>query len=326
MNRRNFNTTAVATCAAGLLPVFAWAQAPYPSKPVKFIVPYAAGGQPDVVARVLSPRFGERLGQPVVVENRPGASGAVAYNGLLQSTPMDGHAFILSDGAMLSISPHINKATNYKLGKDLLPVTLVGRSSLYLVAHPKTGVNTLQDFVAAVRKKPGEYTYGSSGIGSNHHLTMEALKAALNLDIRHVPYRGSGQSTPALVSGQVDFSISAMPSIAGFVQNGQLKVLASNAASRSPLVPDVPLIAELVRGFDFATMLIVLAAPGTPAAVIDRVSRELAEVVKLPDVVKSLYGAGVEPIGSGPAELGKAMEREIEVMARAAQAAQLKAE
>lgn len=326
MNRRSFNTTAVAACAASLLPTFAWAQGPYPNKPIKFIVPYAAGGQPDVVARVLTPRLSERLGQPVVVENRPGASGAAAYNGLLQSTPTDGHAFILSDGAMLSISPHINKATNYKLGKDLFPVALIGRSSLYLVAHPKTGVNTLQDFVAAVRKKPGEYTYGSSGIGSNHHLTMEALKAALNLDIRHVPYRGSGQSTPALVSGQVDFSIAAMPSIAGFVQNGQLKVLASNAANRSSMVPDVPLIAEVVPGFDFATILTVLAAPGTPAIAIDRVSRELAEVVKLPDVMRSLHGAAVEPIGGGPAELGKALAREIEVMARAAQAAQLKAE
>lgn len=326
MYRRSFNTAALATCAAGLLPGFAWAQATYPSKPVKFIVPYAAGGQPDVVARLLTVRLGERLGQPVVVDNRPGASGSSAYNALLQSTPADGHAFIVSDGAMLSISPHVNKATNYKLGKDLLPVSLIGRSSLYLVAHPKTGVNTLQEFVAAVRKKPGEYTYGSSGIGSNHHLTMEALKAALNLDLRHVPYRGSGQSTPALVSGQVDFSIAAMPSIAGFVQNGQLKVLASNAAARSPLTPDVPLIAEVVPSFDFATILTVLAAPGTPPAAIDRLSRELAEVVKLPEVVKSLHGAAVEPIGGGPAELGKALTREIEVMVRAAQAAQLKAE
>jgi tripartite-type tricarboxylate transporter receptor subunit TctC len=326
MRRRTFTTAALAGGFSGLLPALAQAQAAYPSKPVKFIVPYAAGGQPDVVARLLTVRLGERLGQPVIVENKPGASGSAAYNALLQSTPTDGHAFIVSDGAMLSISPHINKATNYKLGKDLLPVTLVGRSALYLVAHPKTGVNTLQEFVAAVRKKPGEYTYGSSGIGSNHHLTMEALKAALNLDIRHVPYRGSSQSTPALVAGQVDFSISAMPSIQGFVQNGQVKVLASNAANRSPLAPDVPPIADVVPGFDFATMLIVIAAAGTPPAAIDRVSRELAEVVKQPDVIKSLHGAAVEPNGGGPAELGRALTREIEVMARAAQVAQLKAE
>lgn len=325
MQRRTFTTALLASGAAGLLPGLARAEG-YPTKPVKLIVPYAAGGQPDVVARVLTQRLGERIGQSVIVDNRPGAAGSSAYNNLLQSTPTDGHAFILSDGAMLSISPFINKATNYKLNKDLLPVALIGRSALYLVAHPKTGVNTLQEFVAAVRKKPGQYTYGSSGIGSNHHLTMEALKAALNLDIRHVPYKGSGQSTPALVSGQVDFSVAAMPSISGFVQNGQVKVLASNAAARSPLTPDIPPIADEVPGFDFATILIVLAAPGTPAVAIDTISRGIADAVKQPDVIKGLHTAAVEPIGGGPAELGKALAREIEVMAKAAQVAQLRPE
>jgi tripartite-type tricarboxylate transporter receptor subunit TctC len=263
----------------------------------------------------------------VVVENKPGAAGTAAYNALLQSTPTDGHAFILSDGAMLSIGPLISKTTNYKLGKDILPVALVGRTALYLVAHPKTGVNTMQEFVALVRRKPGEFTYGSSGVGSNHHLTMEALKAALNLDIRHVPFRGSSQSTPALVSGQVDFSIAAMPSIHGFVQNGQLKVLASNALQRSPLTPDVPPIADMVPGFDLAPAIVVLAAPGTPAAAIERVSRDIAEIVKLPDVQKGLQGAAVEPVSrGGPSDLAQALTREIESMAKAAQAAQLKAE
>ena len=326
MHRRNFTATLLASGAVSLLPGLAGAQAQYPSKPIKFIVPYAAGGQPDVVARMLTQRLGERLGQPVVVDNRPGAGGASAYSALLQSTPGDGHAFIVSDGAMLSISPLVNKATNYKMNRDLFPVTLVGRSALYVVAHPKTGVNTLQEFVALVRKSPDEFTYGSSGIGTNHHLTMEALKSALGLSIRHVPFRGSGQSTPALVSGQVDFSVAAMPSIAGFVQNGQVKVLASNTVNRSPLTPDVPAIAEMVPGFDFATILVVLAAPGTPASAIDRISRELAEVVRQPGVVKSLNSAGVEPLGGGPAELSKALTREIEVMAKAAQSAQLKAE
>lgn len=327
MHRRSFTTALLAGSASVLLPTATWAQANYPSKPVKFIVPYAAGGQPDVVARVLSVRLGERLGQPVVVENRPGASGSAAYNALLQSTPSDGHAFIFSDGAMVSISPLINKSTNYKLGKDILPVALVGRTALYLVAHPKTGVSNLQEFVALVRSKPGEFTYGSSGIGSNHHLTMEALKAALNLDLRHVPFRGSSQSTPALVSGQVDFSVAAMPSIQGFVQNGQLKVLASNALQRSPLTPDVPPIADLVPGFDFAPSIVVLAAPGTPAAAIDRVSRDIAEIVKLPDVQKGLHGAAVEPASrGGPSDLAQALTREVESMAKAAHAAQLKAE
>lgn len=326
MQRRSFSAAFLSGCMAPLLPSFASAQGTWPNKPVKFIIPYAAGGQPDVTARALSIKLSEELGQPIVVDNRPGAGGSVAYNTLIQVQPNDGHAFIVSDAAMLSISPLISKSTNYKLGKDLLPVALIGRSSLFLVAHPKTGVNNLQEFVATVRKRPGEFTYGSSGIGSNHHLTMEALKAALNLDIRHVPYRGSGQSTPALVSGQVDFSITALPSIAAFVQQGQVKLLGANSAVRSKLAPDVPSLSELVPGFDFAPMLVVLGAPGTPQAAIDRLSREIAQLAKLPEVIKALNTAAVEPTPGGPAELTRELNREMAAMAKAASVAKLQAE
>lgn len=326
MQRRSFSAALLSACAGSLLPSLVSAQGTWPSKPVRFIIPYAAGGQPDVTARALSVRLGEQLGQPIVVDNRPGAGGSVAFNTLAQVQPNDGHAFIVSDAAMLSISPLISKATNYKLGKDLVPVALIGRSSLFLVAHPKTGVNTLPEFVETVRKRPGEFTYGSSGIGSNHHLTMEALKAALNLDIRHVPYKGSGQSTPALVSGQVDFSIAALPSVAGFVQQGQVKLLGANSAARSKLAPDVPSLSDLVPGFDFAPMLVVLGAPGTPQLAIDRLSREITQIAKLPDVIKSLNTAGVEPSPGGPADLTRELNREIAAMAKAASVAKLQAE
>jgi len=311
--------------ALGLVSLFAHAQASYPSKPVKFIVPYAAGGLPDTVARIVAQRLGDRIGQPVIVDNKPGGNGVVAYNALLQSNPSDGHAFIVSDGSMLSITPLITKV-GYVYGKDILPVSLIARSPLFLVAHPKTGVNTFQEFITLVKSKPGQFTYGSSGIGSTHHLTMEALKAALNLDVRHIPFKGSGQSTPALVGGQVDFSVSALPSISGFVQNGQVKLLASNAAARSPQAPDVPTIAETVPGFDFSVAIGALAAAGTPQSAIDRISREIAEVVKLPEVVKLLHTQVIDPIGSTPAEYGKAILRENEAMGKAGRAANLKAE
>jgi len=322
MHRR---TLLALAAALGLAPLFAQGQANYPSKPVKFIVPYAAGGLPDTVARIVAQRLGDRIGQPVIVDNKPGGNGVVAYNALLQNNPSDGHAFIVSDGSMLSITPLITKV-NYLYGRDLLAVSLIARSPLFLVAHPKTGVNTFQEFVTLVKSKPGQFTYGSSGIGSTHHLTMEALKAAMNLDIRHIPFKGSGQSTPALVGGQVDFSVAALPSISGFVQNGQVKVLASNAATRSPQAPDVPTIAETLPGFDFSVAIGVLAAAGTPQFAIDRVSREIAEVVKLPEVVKLLHTQVINPIGSTPAEYGKAIERENEAMGKAGRAANLKAE
>lgn len=322
MRRRIALAAACAVCASPLLGL---AQPAYPSKPIKFIVPYAPGGLPDTVARVVAQRLGERLGQPVYIDNKPGGNGVVAYQALLHSNPADGHAFIVSDGSMLSITPLIT-AVPYQSGKDILPVSLIARSPLFLVAHPKTGVNTFQEFIALVRSKPGQFTYGSSGIGSTHHLTMEALKAALNLDVRHIPFRGSGQSTPALVSGQVDFSVAALPSMAGFVQNGQAKLLASNALARSSQAPDVPAIAEVVPGFDFSVTVGVLAAAGTPPAAIDRISREIAEIVKMPEVIKTFHATVIDPVGAGPAEYGKAIERENEAMRKAGRAANLKAE
>ena len=295
------------------------------SKPVKLIVPYAPGGLPDSVARWVSVGLGERLGQPVVVENKPGGNGVVAYQALLQSNPGDGHTFIVSDGSMLSITPLINKSATYKVGEDILPVSLIASSPLFIVAHPKTGVTTFQEFLDKVKSHPGEYTYGSSGIGSTHHLTMEALKAALNLDIRHIPFKGSGQSTPALVGGQVEFSVAALPSISGFVKTGQVRVLASNAPERSKQAPDIPTIAEVVPGFNFAVMVGALAAKGTPQSAIDRVSKEIAEVVKQSEVVKTFHDAVVEPVGANPEGYAKVIAKENEAMARAGKAADLKA-
>ncbi len=220
----------------------------------------------------------------------------------------------------------IVKSATYKVGKDILPVSLIARSPLFIVAHPKNNVGTFQEFVALVKSKPNEFTYGSSGIGSTHHLTMEALKHALGLDLRHVPFRGSGQSTPALVGGQVDFSVAALPSMLGFYNNNQVKLLASNAGTRSSQAPDIPAIAETVPGFDFSVVIGVMAAAGTPQYAIDRISKEVAEVVKNPEVIKTFSGAVIEPVGAGPAEYGRVIARENEAMARAGKIADLKSE
>lgn len=324
MRRRLFSLVASSALLLAI-PFAAQAQA-YPSKPIKFIVPYAAGGLPDTVARVVANRLTERLGQSVVVDNKPGGNGVLAYQTLLQSNPQDGHAFIVTDGSMLSITPLINKNVPYKSGMDILPVSLIARSPLFIVAHPNTKVNTFAEFVALAKSKPGDFTYGSSGIGSTHHLTMEALKAALKLDIRHVPFRGSGQSTPALVGGQVDFSVAALPSMQGFAKSGQVKILASNAATRSSQAPDIPAIAETVPGFDFSVLIGVLAAANTPSSAIQKISQEIAEVVKHPEVIKTLHAAAIDPVGSDPQSYGAAIARENDAMARAAKVADLKAE
>jgi tripartite-type tricarboxylate transporter receptor subunit TctC len=227
---------------------------------------------------------------------------------------------------MLSITPLINKAATYAEGKELQAVSLMARSPLFLVAHPKTGVKNLREFVDKVRASPGAYTYGSSGIGSTHHLSMEALKAELKLDVRHIPYRGSGQSVPALLGGQVDFLFSALPSMLGFVKNNQVTLIGSNEGKRSPQAPDVASIAELVPGYDFSVAIGALARAGTSAEAIKRLSDDIAWAVRQPDVLEKFTAAGIEASGLGPEGYRREIERENQAMAKAGKQADLKAE
>lgn len=321
MKRRNLAVVALAIAA---LPWAACAQS-FPSKPVRLIVPYAAGGLPDSVARIVAQKLTERMGQSVVVDNKPGGNGVVAFQSLMAGAN-DNHSFIVSDGSMLSITPLINKAATYAEGKELQAVSLMARSPLFLVAHPKTGVKTLREFVDKVRANPGTYTYGSSGIGSTHHLSMEALKAELKLDVRHIPYRGSGQSVPALLGGQVDFLFSALPSMIGFVKNNQVILIGSNEGKRSPQAPDVASIAELVPGYDFSVAVGALARAGTSAEAIKRMSDDIAWAVRQPDVLDKFTAAGIEASGQGPEGYRREIERENQAMAKAGKQADLKAE
>ncbi len=301
------------------------AQSAYPNKPIKFVVPYAPGGLPDTFARIFAQRLGDRLGQSVVVDNKPGAGGVVAAQ-VLASSPKDGYTFMVTDGSMFSINPAIQKNLAYDYKRDFMPVSLGARASLYLAVHPKVPANTLQEFIALAKAKPGTLNYGSSGIGSTHHLTMEAMKAALGLELTHIPFRGAGLSVPALIGGQVEVLIVGLSVITGFVKAGQAKLLASNGAQRSSLTPDIPAIAEIIPGFDFEPIIGVFAAIGTPASAIERISAEIALIAKMPEVIQILNKAGLEPIGGSPADLSKAVLGEIERLAKAITAAGLKSE
>lgn len=303
----------------------ALAQSPWPAKPIRLVVGFPAGGSTDVMARVVGAAVGKSLGQPVVVDNRPGANGVVAAQALA-TAPKDGYTFLVTDGSMFSINPAIYKNLTYEYKRDFMPVSLAARAPLYLAANAKVPVNSLQEFIALAKAKPGTLNYGSSGIGSTHHLTMEAMKAALGLQITHVPFKGSGQSVPALIGGQVDVLFSALPSLSGFAKAGQVKLLASNAAGRSSLEPNVPAIAEIISGFDFAPIVGVLAATGTPASAIERISAEMAQIAKMPEVIGTLHKAGIEPIGSGPAEYHKAILAENERLAKTIPVAGIKPE
>ncbi len=327
MSTRRSMLWVCALSAAAVLapPGLAQAQAPYPNKTIRLVVPNPAGGLPDTVARLFAQRLGERLGQPVMVDNKPGANGVVAAQALA-TAPADGYTYLVTDGSMFSINPAIYKNLSYDYQRDFLPVSLAARAPLYLAVYPKVGVSTLPELIALAKAQPGVLTYGSSGVGSTHHLTMEAMKSALGIDLRHIPYKGSSQSVPALIGGQVDVAFSALPSLSGFVKNGQVRLLGNNAAQRSSQEPGVPAIAETIPGFDFAPTIGVFAARGTPASVIERFSAEMAHVARLPELVQSLNSAGIVAVGAGPAEFDQAIRGEIARLAQAVSAAGLKTE
>jgi len=324
--RRIFLLVASLMAASTLvLPTLVRAQGVYPNRPIKFVVPYAAGGLPDTVARIFAQRLGDKLGQSVVVDNRPGANGVVAAQAIA-TAPKDGYTFLVTDGSMFSVNPAIYKNLGYDYKRDFMPVSLAARAPLYLALNPTVAANTFAEFIALVKAKPGVFNYGSSGIGSTHHLTMEAMKASLGLQITHVPFKGTGQSVPALIGGQVDVLFSALPSLAGFVKGGQVKLIANNAARRSSQEPNIPAIAETIPGFDFAPIVGILAGTGTPASAIDRIAAEMALIVKMPEVIQLLTNAGIEPIGSGPAEYNKAVLGENDRLAKAIVASSIKPE
>lgn len=318
----------LAVAAAALLGVAAQAQplpAGYPSKPIRFVVPYAAGGLPDTVARIVAQRLGDRLGQSVVIDNRPGANGGVAA-AALTSAPADGYTFLLTDGSMFSINPLTYSKLTYDAQRDFVAVAMIARAPLFLASNPKMPVTNFREWVEYVKARPGQLNYGSSGIGSTHHLTMEALKAALGLQITHVPFKGTGQSVPALIGGQVEMLFSAYPSLSGFVKDNRVRILASNGPQRSPQAPDVPTIAETIPGFDFAVIIGLLAPAGTPPAILQKISNEVVAVTQMADARTAFAAGGIEAAGAGSDEYARAIAAENERMAKAFHAAGMKKE
>ena len=263
----------------------------FPTKPLRIIVPYAAGGSPDTVARILAPQLGAVLGQPVVVENLPGSSGIAAIE-TVRNGANDGHTLLMADAGHWAI----NRVTKLKLPhdfqKDLAPVSIASASALFLTVHESFPASNIRELVAAIKAKPGTYTYGSSGIGSLHHLTMEAFKHELGVDILHVPYRGTGQSVPALVGGQVHMAVAAHNSIAGFAKEGRVKIIAGNTRERMTILPQYPPMGDAgLKDFHFPGENALFVLAGTPKPVIDRLAAAVARVVAMPDIVVRLNEA-----------------------------------
>jgi tripartite-type tricarboxylate transporter receptor subunit TctC len=288
----------------------------YPDKPVKVIVGYSPGGLPDTIARLIGQKLSESWGQQFIVENKPGANGILGADSVAKAAP-DGYTLLMTDNSTHAIIPFLFTKLPYDADRDLIPVSLTARAPLFLAAHPSVKANSFKELIALIRAAPGKYSYGSSGIGSTHHLCMAYLAASLNLEMVHVPYKGTGQSVPAVVAGDVPMVLSGYPTLAAHAKDGRVKLLAINSLKRSELAPDVPAIAETLPGFDFAPTFGLFAPAGTPRDIMAKIGADVARVVKLPDVVERMKSLGIEPIGATGDEWAKLLKADAERYAKA---------
>lgn len=310
MNRRQvLSHLALASLAGGSGSAVAQA---YPSRSIKIVVPYAAGGSPDTVARVMAQQLTSALGQSVVVENMPGSGGVAAIQ-TVKNSGADGYTLIMLDAGHWAVNRFTKQKLPYEFQKDLAPVSIASTSALFLTVHESFPAGNLQELVAAVKARPGFYTYGSSGVGSLHHLTMEAFKAGLGLKILHVPFKGTGQSVPALVGGQVHMAVAAYNSISGFAGQGKVKIIAGNTRDRMGLLPQFPPMADAgLNDFHFPGENALFVPAGTPKPVIDKLAATVQNVLAQPDTIARLHAAGLEPPRNpGPVALADTIRRDL---------------
>jgi tripartite-type tricarboxylate transporter receptor subunit TctC len=281
----------------------------YPNKPIRILVPFAAGGAVDTLARLIGNKLSELMGQPVVVENRPGAGGNLATDALSKAAP-DGYTILLTTNG-LAISPSLYRSLPFDVQKDFTAVTQVVASQLVIVANPKLQANSISELIALAKAKPGALNYGSTGVGNPLHLTMEMLKSATGISIQAVPYRGDAPLNAALIAGEIQAAVVPMATVLPHVASGTIKALAIGGAKRSPALPDVPTVAETIPGFESTSWQGLFVPAGTPRDVILTIQRETAKALKMPDVVARLKTGGNEGVGSTPEEFDARFRADI---------------
>ena len=287
-------------CALAAFAAAAAAQS-YPSKPVRIMVGANAGGGTDIIARMLAEKYQAAMGQPFVVENKPGASNTIAADLTAKAAP-DGHTLLLATNTGAAIAPHLIKLA-YDPNKDLIPVALIVVVPNVLVVGPNVPANNVRDLIVLMKAKPDGFSYGSSGVGSTQHLAGEAFNLAAGTKAVHVPYKGSAQALADLVGGQIQLDFDTTSSAMAFIKGGKVKPLAVMSAKRTPELPDVPTMAEAgLPGVEMTTWYGLFVTAGTPKAVVDKIFAETAKALQQPDVQKRLLGLGGEPGNVSQAE------------------------
>ncbi len=298
----------------------------YPTKPIRLMVPFPPGGSTDIVARIVAQQASERLGQPMVIENRGGAGGTIG-TALVAKAPADGYTLVLGTTSTHVVAPAVYPKLDYDPIKDFAPVSLLAVTPYLLVVHPTVKASTLKEFVDAVRAQPGKLNYASAGTGSTTHIAMEMLKLASATDMLHIPFNGNGPAGTAVIAGQVEALFGSLPAVLPHAKSGKVRALAVGTPTRSPALPDVPTVAESgYAGFDASLWLAIMAPANTPAAIIERLNKELVAVIKAPETATALAKAGAEPLSSTPAELAAMIRDGIPKYVKVVQTAGIKPE
>lgn len=280
------------------------------TKPVRWLVPYAAGGGSDFLARTIGLALSTQIGQPVLVDNKPGGNTAIAASETARSAP-DGYTILSADNGTLVYNPALYKSLSYNPTKDLAPVTLMGRFPMILVVGPGMPVKDAKDFIAQVKAKPGGINYASAGAGSPHHLAMELLRVEAGLTMTHAPYRGAAPALADVAGGQVPAMMVDMAAGAGFIKGGKVRPLAVANAKRLAQLPDVPTFAELgLKNVEAAALVGLVVPAATPVDTINALNKQVVAAINDPAVHKKLIDFGVEPVGNTPAQFSELLQSE----------------
>ena len=286
------------------------AQAAYPDKPIKIIVPFSPGGATDMLARAVGQKLQESWGQPVVVENRPGAGGNIGAAAGAKSPP-DGYTLVLVAAGFMAVNPHVYSNLTYDSIKDFAPITQLVSAPLLLVTHPSVPVQNFQEYMRLVKSQPGKFLLGNGGTGTAQHLGGEYLDMVAGMKSVHVPYKGSAPATADLLGGQVQAMLDNMVTLIPHVKAGKLKAIAVTSKDRVSILPEVPTISESgLPGFETGTWYGIAAPAGTPKDIVDKLNKEIVRIIMLPDVKDSFLKQGLQPVGNTPDEFAKYIEAE----------------
>ena len=297
----------------------------YPNRPVRLVSPYAPGGGTDHFARLLGQKLTESLGVGVVVENRPGAGGVIGADAVAKAVP-DGYTILLASPSPMVVAPHLNKNMPYDPQRDLAPITLIASVPAIFVVHPSLPVKTVKEFIQFAKARTGELTYSSSGNGGTGHLAGALFDLRAGTRMIHVPYKGTGPATTALIAGEISVGFAESIALTPHIKSRRLRAIAMTSLKRSPLFPELPTVAETIPGYTAGPWYGVLAPAKTPADIIARLNREIVTILRAPDVRASITGAGADPGGNTPAEFAAHIKEESERWGRVIRESAIKAD